>query len=123
MGYLLLAVICSAMISITMRLSAGKVKSQFIMLAANYFVCALLGGIYSDFSLISAGQGGLGLTVGFAVINGVILLAGLVLLQISTRKNGVVLSSIFMPWPLSIREMQSSREAAYFRHHSAEPTV
>ena len=96
MGYLLLAVICSAMISITMRLSAGKVKSQFIMLAANYFVCALLGGIYSDFSLISAGQGGLGLTVGFAVINGVILLAGLVLLQISTRKNGVVLSSLFM---------------------------
>jgi drug/metabolite transporter (DMT)-like permease len=123
MGYLLLAVFCSAMISITMRLSSGRVKGQFVMLAANYLVCAALGGIYSDFSLLSAAQSGLGLTAGFAVINGVILLAGLVLLQVSTRKNGVVLSSLFMklgllvPFAVSIlflRETPTGLQVAGF---------
>lgn len=123
MGYLLLAVFCSAMISITMRLSSGRVNGQFVMLAANYLVCAALGGIYSDFSLLSAAQSGLGLTVGFAVINGVILLAGLVLLQVSTRKNGVVLSSLFMklgllvPFAVSIlflRETPTGLQVAGF---------
>ncbi len=96
MGYLLLSILCSAGLSITMRLSTGKIKSHFSMLAANYLVCAVLGAIYGDFSLLSSQTAGLGITVGLAVLNGVILLAGLILLQVSTRKNGIVLSSLFM---------------------------
>ncbi len=96
MGYLLLAIICSAMISITMRLSSGKVSGHFSMLAANYLVCSILGALYSDFSLLSAQTEGIPITVGLGILNGVILLSGLMLLQISTRKNGVVLSSLFM---------------------------
>lgn len=96
MGYLLLAIFCSAMISIGMRLSDGKVKSQFSMLATNYLVCGIVGAMYADFSLLGAETDGIGLTVGLAVLNGAMLLGGLILLQISTRKNGVVLSSLFM---------------------------
>lgn len=96
MGYLLLAIFCSATISITMRLSSGKVGSHFSMLAANYFVCGILGALYSDFSLLTVQTEGLGITAGLGALNGVILLSGLVLLQISTHKNGVVLSSLFM---------------------------
>ena len=96
MGYLLLAIFCSAMISITMRLGSGKVGSHFSMLAANYLVCGILGAVYADFSLLATETDGLGLTVGLAVLNGAMLLGGLILLQISTRKNGVVLSSVFM---------------------------
>ncbi len=96
MGYLLLAIFCSAMISILMRLSSGKVKSHFSMLAANYLVCGLLGAVYADFSLFSVNTDGFGLTVILAVLNGAMLLGGLILLQISTPKNGVVLSSLFM---------------------------
>lgn len=96
MGYLLLAILCSAALSVTMRLSTGKIQSHFSMLAANYLICALLGGLYADFSLLSAQTDGVGITVGLALLNGVILLAGLILLQISTRKNGIVLSSLFM---------------------------
>lgn len=96
MGYLLLAIICSSMISITMRLSSGKVKSHFSMLAANYLVCGILGASYADLSLLATKTDGLGLTVGLAALNGAMLLGGLILLQISTRKNGVVLSSLFM---------------------------
>ena len=96
MGYLLLAIFCSSMISIGMRLSEGKVSGKFSMLAANYLVCGILGAIYADFSLLATETDGIGLTVGLAVLNGAMLLGGLILLQISTRNNGVVLSSLFM---------------------------
>lgn len=96
MIYLLLSVFSSAMISISMRLSTGKVKGHFTMLATNYLVCAILGGICADFSVLSAASGGMGLTLGLAALNGLILMAGLVMLQVSTRKNGLVLSSLFM---------------------------
>lgn len=96
MGYLLLSIVCSATLSITMRLSTGKIKSHFSMLSANYLICAVLGAVYSDFSLLRAQTGGIGITVGLAVLNGVILLAGLIALQVSTRKHGIVLSSLFM---------------------------
>lgn len=96
MGYLLLAILCSATLSITMRLSTGKIKSHFSMLATNYLICAVLGALYADFSLLNTQNTGLGITAGLAVLNGVILLAGLILLQVSTRKYGIVLSSLFM---------------------------
>ena len=96
MGYLLLSIVCSATLSITMRLSTGKIKSHFSMLSANYLVCAVLGAVYADFSLLRARTDGIGITVGLAVLNGILLLAGLIALQISTRKHGIVLSSLFM---------------------------
>ena len=96
MGYLLLAVFCSATLSVAMRLSTGKVKSHFSMLATNYLVCGILGGFYSDFSLLTGAGEGIGITVGLAALNGAMLLGGLILLQRSTEKNGVVLSSLFM---------------------------
>lgn len=123
MGYLLLAIFCSAMISITMRCSSGKVGGQFSMLATNYLICGILGALYADFSLLATGTAGIGITVGLAALNGVILLAGLVLLQVSTLKNGVVLSSLFMklgllvPFAVSIlffREMPTWLQVAGF---------
>ena len=96
MGFLLLAIFCSAMISIVMRLSSGKVTGQYSMLATNYLVCGILGALYSDFSLLAAQPTGLPFTIGISVVYGAVLLAGLVLLQSSTAKNGIVLSSLFM---------------------------
>ncbi len=123
MGYLLLAIACSAMISITMRLSSGKVSSHFSMLATNYLVCGILGALYSDFSLLTCEANGLAITIGLSVLNGVLLLSGLILLQVSTRKHGIVLSSLFMklgllvPFVVSIlffREMPTWLQGAGF---------
>ncbi len=96
MGFLLLAIFCSSMISITMRLSSGKVSGHFSMLSINYLVCGILGALYSDFSLFASHTSGVSVTIGLSVLYGALLLAGLVLLQVSTRKNGIVLSSLFM---------------------------
>ena len=122
MGYLLLAIFSSAMISVCMRLSTGKTKGHFSMLAANYLVCGILGALYADFSLLS-GSEGVGITLGLSVLNGVILLGGLILLQVSTRRNGIVLSSLFMklgllvPFVVSIlffKEMPTGLQIAGF---------
>lgn len=122
MGYLLLAIFSSAMISVCMRLSTGKTRGHFSMLAANYLVCGILGALYADFSLLS-GSEGVGITLGLSVLNGVILLGGLILLQVSTRRNGIVLSSLFMklgllvPFVVSIlffKEMPTGLQIAGF---------
>ena len=123
MGYLLLAIFSSAMISITMRLSTGKVTGHYSMLAANYLVCGILGALYSDFSLLTSQTGGVPFTIGISLLYGVILLSGLVLLQSSTRQNGIVLSSLFMklgllvPFLVSIlffREVPTALQIAGF---------
>lgn len=96
MGFLLLAIFCSTFISISMRLSSGRVDGQYTMLAVNYLVCSLLGAYYADMSSLTAQTDGIWLTAGLSVINGILLLGGFLLLQVSLRKNGVVLSSLFM---------------------------
>ena len=96
MLYLLLAILCSSAIAIFMRLSANKVTSNNTMLATNYLVCLILAAVFGDFRVLPLEVPGFGLTVGIGAVNGAMFLLGFVLLQYSTRKNGVVLSSVFM---------------------------
>ena len=96
MLYLLLAILSSATIAIVMRLSSNKVTSGNTMLATNYLVCLVLATLFGDFQLLPLADAGFGKTVVFGAINGFMYLMGFVLLQYSTGKNGVVLSSVFM---------------------------
>ena len=96
MIYLILAVLSSALISIIMRISTGKVQANLSMLATNYLICAFLGAWYTGFSIMVPVSSGGAITVGLGAVNGILYLAGFVLLQINTRKNGVVLSTLFM---------------------------
>lgn len=96
MIYLLLAIASSALIAVVMRLSSRVVKGNIGMLATNYLVCLLLGAGYAGFELLPVRAEGFDLTLAMGAVNGVLYLAGFVLLQYNTRKNGVVLSSVFM---------------------------
>ena len=88
---LLLAIASSALVSLTMRLSGGKIRNNIAMLMVNYLLCAGLAALY-----ITPGTAGLGFAAGAGLINGVLYLAGFVLLQQNVRTNGVVLSSTFL---------------------------
>lgn len=91
---LLLAIASSALVSITMRFSETKIKNNIAMLSVNYIMCGLLAWAYTGFAgVLPAGAGG---TLAMGGINGVLYLAGFVLLQWSIRTNGVVLSSTFI---------------------------
>lgn len=96
MVFLLLAILSSAMISIMMRLSSDKISANLSMLATNYLVCSLLGAAYGGFQLVLPQVEGFSTTLWLGLISGVLYLAGLVMFQANTRKNGVVLSSVFM---------------------------
>ena len=91
---LLLAIASSALVSLTMRVSGSRIKNNISMLAVNYIMCGLLAWAYTGFgSLIPAGAGS---AVVMGGSNGVLYLAGFVLLQRNIRTNGVVLSSTFI---------------------------
>lgn len=96
MLFLLIAILGSSMVSIVMRLSSDKVSANLSMLAVNYLFCSLFGALYARFQLWVPEVPGFSLTTGLGLINGVLYLAGLVLLQRGVKKNGVVLASIFM---------------------------
>ena len=96
MGFLLLAFGSSALISIIMRMSSDKIHANRSMLAMNYCVCAFLGARYAKFDIWPAHENGFPLVLGLGFISGILFLVSFVLFQVNTKKNGVVLSAIFM---------------------------
>lgn len=93
---LILAIIASSLVSIMMRVGEGRAKNNISMLSVNYFLCMILAIIYTGLgNLMQAGEG-LGTAIGLGSINGFFYIASLILFQNSVKKNGVVLSSIFM---------------------------
>ena len=96
MIYLLLAIVSSAMIAVIMRVSSRRVRGDISMLAVNYLTCLLLGAWYAGFPLLPVRSPGFPVTVGMGAVNGILYLAGFVLLQYNTGKSGVVLSSVFI---------------------------
>ncbi len=107
MIYLILAIASSAMVSIFMRLSEGKVKGNTSMLAMNYLACMTMAGLYMGFGNIAPAGSGLGLTLGMGAFNGLLYLLGFVLLKLNIRKNGVVMSATFMKLGLLVPMVMS----------------
>ena len=124
MFYLLLSVLCSATLSIVMRLSEGKIQSKVSMLAANYLTCFLITGCFMDMGGVSLRTEGMGAALAMGVINGIFYMLSLLLHQYSISKNGIVLSSIFskmggllIPLAISIflfREMPTAFQVVGF---------
>ena len=90
---LCLGILSSALVSVIMRLSGSRVKNNLGMLTMNYIVCSLLAALFCDVGQL--GGPGLSVAASLGGINGVLYLAGFILMQINIRHNGVVLSSIF----------------------------
>ncbi|MBQ3010585.1 MAG: hypothetical protein IJD81_05300, partial [Oscillospiraceae bacterium] len=92
---LALAVLCSAAISLVMRLSTDKVKGNVSMLAMNYLMCLLIAGTFTGWNNLLPVQEGSITALVLGGSQGILYLAAFVLLQLNIRKNGVVLSAIF----------------------------
>lgn len=95
MIYLLCSILGSAMISIVMRLSQGRVRAGMGMLAANYLTCMVCAWCFIGSVNPVPAVSGIGLTLTLGVFNGVIYLVSLMLTQYNVRRNGVVLQSVF----------------------------
>ena len=104
---LCLAVLSSALVSITMRLSKSHVKKETALLAVNYLLCSLFAWGDTGFSSLFPAAVGLPTAIGLGFINGFLFLAGFVLLQWSIRHNGVVLSATFQKLGLLVSMVAS----------------
>lgn len=118
---LCLGILSSALVSVIMRLSSSRVKNNLGMLTMNYIICSLLAALFCEVHRF--GEPGLPTALSLGGINGVLYLAGFVLMQINIPRNGVVLSSIFqklgllVPIVISVcfyRELPSLAQGAGF---------
>ena len=96
MIYLILAIASSALVSLSIRASESHIKNKYGMLLVNYAVCALLSYFYMEKGMNYFSQTGTGFMVALGVLSGILYLVTLLIMQYSTSKNGVVLSSTFM---------------------------
>ena len=96
MIFLLIGIACSAMVSIFMRLSAGRSKNNFTLLAFNYLTCSIVACFYTAPAGLLPQTPDFPAALGMGIIHGILYLAALMLFQRSVQKNGVVLSSVFM---------------------------
>ena len=96
MFYLLLAILCSSMVQIVMRLSTDKVTNNMSMLAVSYATCMLIASCYTGFGNLLPLTEGLGTAGILGFLQGLMYLLAFILLQFSDRRNGVVLSASFM---------------------------
>ena len=95
MIYLILSIICSALISIVMRLAEDKVEGRLSMLASNNITCMIVASMLIGWTNLIPSGDKVGLTLSLATVNGAFYLVGLVLAQVNIRKNGVVLPNVF----------------------------
>lgn len=93
---LLLAIFCSALISILMRLSTDKVRANVSMLAMNYLMCLIIALAGTGLSALFPSHPALPSTLFMGTVHGILYLTSFVLLQVNVRRNGVVLSATFM---------------------------
>ncbi len=109
MIYLILTILCGAVISIALRFSEGKIKSRTGMLSMNYLTCFLGVGAFVGYGNILpgiTGEGG-GLTLGLGALTGFLYMAALLLLQYNVEKSGVILASVFQKLGLMVTVIMS----------------
>ena len=107
MIYLILAIVCSSLVTLVMRTSEKYSKNNLSMLAANYIMCAVLGGLYTGSASLFPAEEGLAQTLMLGALGGVLFLGSFMLLQWNIHKNGVVLPTTFMKLGIIIPTLMS----------------
>lgn len=94
---LILAVISSMLVSVIMRVSEKHIRNDISMLASNYLMCMALAIVCTGtWKLFPVSAEGFAFSVGLGAISGMFYMGSFMLLQWNTKKNGIVLSSMFM---------------------------
>ena len=85
---LILAILCSAGVSVFMRASETYCRGKYGILLMNYAVCVIAGLLTTGKNLGHIGEAGTMTAVGFGVVTGLLYCGAFILLQWNVRKNG-----------------------------------
>lgn len=93
---LLLAVICSASITLVLKVGAKHCDNRYVMLSSNYITCVIMALLFMPREQIfSISEHGF-LVLLLGVINGILFLVCMVYNQINVKKNGAILTATFV---------------------------
>lgn len=92
MGYLLLAICCSALVSVVMRMANTRVNNKMGMFMANYLTCVFFSFLFMPKTAVSVSSS----TITLGIISGVLYLVAILLLELNMQYNGIVMASTFM---------------------------
>lgn len=95
MFFLIAGLLCSAMVSIVLKISSRWSYDRFGMLTVNYFACLIPFLISQTGHPLPAMDRDLGICIIFALVNGVLYLAGMIMNQVNVKRNGAILQSAF----------------------------
>lgn len=87
---------CSALLSVFMRISEDRIKSSMMMFFSNYVVCGILSIIFAGTQRGASINGSFSLPVALGLISGILYLAGFLFFKKNIEVNGMVLASTFM---------------------------
>ena len=113
MLYLIAGFVCSALVSLVLKVSDRKDCERYGMLAVNYASCII------PFLLTQAGKplpapdADLAICLGFAAVNSLFYLAGMVVNQLNVRRNGAILQSTFARLGVMVPTCLSWRKAIH----------
>ena len=107
MIYLILAMVCSMLIAVLMRMSEKHCGGSMSMLAVNYAACLLMGVAFTGVGEVFPAAEGLPFAMGLGIVCGALYLGGFLLMQWNTARNGVVLSATFMRLGVMVPTMLS----------------
>lgn len=96
MVYFLLSLICSALVSVVMRISEKHIRNPLSMLACNYAACTVMAAACTGTAQLFPHTEGLSAALLMGLVSGALFLGAFVLLQWNIRQNGVSLPSTFM---------------------------
>ena len=94
MIYLILAIICSSIISIVMKISKNHVNNKMMMFFTNYVICSICS-LFFIGNIKEIPNNEFIFPILFGILTGFGYLGCFLLLELNIRKNGVVLSSTF----------------------------
>jgi len=96
MIYLILAIFCSAMVAIAMRIAQPRVNHSTGFLAVNYLICSIFAFVLALPAFKNISSQSISFPLSLGIIESFIYFIGFVVMQWNIRQNGVVLSSAFM---------------------------
>ncbi len=92
---MILTILCSALLSILMRMSENRARGKMTLLSANYLTCILLAASFTGVTALFPTVEKFGITLVLGIITGIFYMLALVFNQKCIARNGVVLSSVF----------------------------
>lgn len=95
MFYLIIGILCSALISIILRMSEKHLSNKMVMFASNYMICVLCSLFFMKGNHIVLSGSYFNITLLLGLISGVLYLVSFLFTKANMDHNGLVLTSTF----------------------------